>query len=137
MYFVHVYVCMCLYVCITSAHLVYVPVSVSCTVCTHSMYVYLCDYAPTEVNILWAAHQGHHSSEEYNLSTALRQSSLQGLTSWVSDGVCVCACVCVCVCARACVCVCARACVCVCVCVCAFVCVSAPNTCMHTVCTFL
>ncbi|XP_066279591.1 alkylglycerol monooxygenase-like [Branchiostoma lanceolatum] len=30
-----------------------------------------------EVNILWAAHQVHHSSEDYNLTTALRQSALQ------------------------------------------------------------
>ncbi|PIK46473.1 putative alkylglycerol monooxygenase [Apostichopus japonicus] len=35
-----------------------------------------------EVNILWAAHQVHHSSEDYNLTTALRQSILQRLTSW-------------------------------------------------------
>lgn len=28
-----------------------------------------------EVNILWAAHVVHHSSEEYNLTTALRQTS--------------------------------------------------------------
>ncbi|CAH1775785.1 unnamed protein product, partial [Owenia fusiformis] len=36
-----------------------------------------------ESNILWAAHQVHHSSEDYNLSTALRQSVLQKYTSWV------------------------------------------------------
>ncbi|XP_068008601.1 alkylglycerol monooxygenase isoform X2 [Melanerpes formicivorus] len=36
-----------------------------------------------EVNILWAAHQIHHSSEDYNLFTALRQSILQRYTSWV------------------------------------------------------
>ncbi|XP_041039093.1 alkylglycerol monooxygenase isoform X1 [Carcharodon carcharias] len=36
-----------------------------------------------EVNILWAAHQVHHSSEDYNLSTALRQSALQKYFSWV------------------------------------------------------
>ncbi|XP_035692153.1 alkylglycerol monooxygenase-like [Branchiostoma floridae] len=30
-----------------------------------------------EVNILWAAHQVHHSSEDYNLTTALRQSTTQ------------------------------------------------------------
>ena len=30
-----------------------------------------------EINIFWAAHQVHHSSEDYNLSTALRQSMLQ------------------------------------------------------------
>jgi len=35
-----------------------------------------------EVNILWAAHQVHHSSEEYNLTTALRQSALQTFGSW-------------------------------------------------------
>uniref|UniRef100_A0A672TLW1 Alkylglycerol monooxygenase n=1 Tax=Strigops habroptila TaxID=2489341 RepID=A0A672TLW1_STRHB len=36
-----------------------------------------------EVNILWAAHQVHHSSEDYNLLTALRQSVLQRYTSWI------------------------------------------------------
>jgi len=35
-----------------------------------------------EVNVLWAAHQVHHSSEDYNLSTALRQSAFQGFGSW-------------------------------------------------------
>lgn len=30
-----------------------------------------------EVNILWASHVVHHSSEEYNLSVALRQSALR------------------------------------------------------------
>ncbi|XP_069769856.1 alkylglycerol monooxygenase isoform X2 [Narcine bancroftii] len=36
-----------------------------------------------EVNIMWAAHQVHHSSEDYNLSTALRQSVLQKYFSWI------------------------------------------------------
>lgn len=36
-----------------------------------------------EVNILWAGHVVHHSSEEYNLPVALRQSSLHGLMSWI------------------------------------------------------
>ena len=36
-----------------------------------------------EVNILWAGHVVHHSSEEYNLTVALRQSSLHGLFSWM------------------------------------------------------
>jgi alkylglycerol monooxygenase len=36
-----------------------------------------------EVNILWAAHVVHHSSEEFNLSTALRQSSTGFLSSWI------------------------------------------------------
>ena len=36
-----------------------------------------------EVHIFWMAHQVHHSSEDYTLSTALRQSILQRYTSWV------------------------------------------------------
>ncbi|XP_006832354.1 PREDICTED: alkylglycerol monooxygenase [Chrysochloris asiatica] len=36
-----------------------------------------------EVNIMWAGHQTHHSSEDYNLSTALRQSAFQVYTSWI------------------------------------------------------
>ncbi|MCU7369624.1 sterol desaturase family protein [Paucibacter sp. O1-1] len=36
-----------------------------------------------EVAILWAAHVVHHSSEEYNLSTALRQTSTGFLFSWI------------------------------------------------------
>lgn len=35
-----------------------------------------------EVNLMWAAHQVHHSSEYYNLSTALRQSSTGALLGW-------------------------------------------------------
>jgi len=34
-----------------------------------------------EVNLLWAAHVVHHSSEEYNLAVALRQGVLTPLTS--------------------------------------------------------
>jgi len=36
-----------------------------------------------EVNFLWGAHVGHHQSEEYNLTTALRQSAFQYGFSWV------------------------------------------------------
>lgn len=36
-----------------------------------------------EVNLLWAGHVVHHSSEEYNLTVALRQSSLHGFMSWL------------------------------------------------------
>eukprot|EP00128_Syssomonas_multiformis_P012022 Colp12_sorted_trinity150504_noHs@24881 len=36
-----------------------------------------------EINILWAGHVVHHSSEEYNQSTALRQSIIQDYTGWV------------------------------------------------------
>ncbi|XP_069576799.1 alkylglycerol monooxygenase [Brachyistius frenatus] len=36
-----------------------------------------------EVAFLWAAHQVHHSSEYYNLTTALRQPLTQQMTSWI------------------------------------------------------
>jgi len=36
-----------------------------------------------EISILWAAHSVHHQSEEYNLSTALRQTSSSFLFSWI------------------------------------------------------
>jgi sterol desaturase/sphingolipid hydroxylase (fatty acid hydroxylase superfamily) len=36
-----------------------------------------------EVSILWAAHAVHHQSEDYNLSTALRQTSTGFLFSWI------------------------------------------------------
>jgi alkylglycerol monooxygenase len=36
-----------------------------------------------EVNIMWAGHQTHHSSEDYNLTTALRQSMFHRYISWV------------------------------------------------------
>lgn len=44
---------------------------------------YLYHRASHRVNFLWASHAVHHQSEEYNLSTALRQSGLTGLTSFV------------------------------------------------------
>ena len=36
-----------------------------------------------EVNVLWAAHVVHHQSEEFNLSTALRQTGSGFLLSWL------------------------------------------------------
>ncbi len=36
-----------------------------------------------ERNVLWAAHSVHHQSEEYNLSTALRQTSTGWIFGWV------------------------------------------------------
>ena len=45
---------------------------------------YYCSHRLSHVvNVLWAGHVVHHSSEEYNLSVALRQSSLHGLFTWV------------------------------------------------------
>ena len=35
-----------------------------------------------EINLFWASHQVHHSSEYYNLTTALRQTATGGFTSW-------------------------------------------------------
>jgi alkylglycerol monooxygenase len=34
------------------------------------------------VNFMWAGHAVHHQSEEYNLSTALRQSWIENLLAW-------------------------------------------------------
>jgi len=36
-----------------------------------------------ETNLMWASHVVHHSSEEYNYATALRQSSTGFLTTWL------------------------------------------------------
>ncbi|MCL6414351.1 sterol desaturase family protein [Aestuariirhabdus sp. Z084] len=36
-----------------------------------------------EINILWAAHSVHHQSEEYNLTTALRQTSSGFVFGWI------------------------------------------------------
>ncbi|HIN40297.1 MAG TPA: sterol desaturase family protein [Flavobacteriales bacterium] len=36
-----------------------------------------------EINMIWATHIVHHQSEEYNLSTALRQAWFQTAFSWV------------------------------------------------------
>jgi alkylglycerol monooxygenase len=38
-----------------------------------------------EYNAPWAGHVVHHSSEDFNLSVALRQGAFQGLFSWVFD----------------------------------------------------
>jgi len=39
--------------------------------------------ASHRINFFWATHVVHHQSEEYNLSTALRQSWFTSLTSWL------------------------------------------------------
>lgn len=36
-----------------------------------------------EINLFWATHSVHHSSEEYNLATAMRQSVVQTYCSWM------------------------------------------------------
>lgn len=46
---------------------------------------YLFHRAAHEINLFWAAHVVHHSSEYYNQTTALRQSVFQVYTSWIFD----------------------------------------------------
>ncbi|WP_211826975.1 sterol desaturase family protein [Kistimonas asteriae] len=36
-----------------------------------------------EINILWASHAVHHQSEEYNMTTALRQTSTGFIFNWI------------------------------------------------------
>jgi sterol desaturase/sphingolipid hydroxylase (fatty acid hydroxylase superfamily) len=54
---------------------------------TGLLFYDLCYYwlhrAGHEVNILWAAHVVHHQSEDYNLSTALRQTGSGVLLGWL------------------------------------------------------
>ncbi|CAB4005219.1 alkylglycerol monooxygenase, partial [Paramuricea clavata] len=38
--------------------------------------------AAHEINVLWAAHQVHHSSEDFNISVSLRQSVVQQFVTW-------------------------------------------------------
>jgi alkylglycerol monooxygenase len=46
----------------------------------HSFYWF--HRAAHRVNFIWAGHAVHHQSEEYNLSTALRQSWIENLLAW-------------------------------------------------------
>ena len=47
------------------------------------MLYYWFHRAAHRINIGWGGHVVHHTSEEYNLAVALRQSSLQMYTSWM------------------------------------------------------
>ncbi|KYQ91885.1 SUR2-type hydroxylase/desaturase catalytic region-containing protein [Tieghemostelium lacteum] len=53
-----------------------------CFICIDFAY-YLFHRSSHEINFIWATHVTHHSSEKYNLSTALRQSVWQIYTSWI------------------------------------------------------
>jgi sterol desaturase/sphingolipid hydroxylase (fatty acid hydroxylase superfamily) len=55
---------------------------VSALLCYDFCYYWL-HRAGHEVNILWAAHVVHHQSEDYNLSTALRQTGSGVLLGWL------------------------------------------------------
>lgn len=49
----------------------------------------LSDLFYAEINFMWAGHQTHHSSEDYNLTTALRQGVFQTYSSWVGITCCI------------------------------------------------
>jgi alkylglycerol monooxygenase len=49
----------------------------------YDLCYYVLHRAGHRVAILWAAHVVHHQSEDYNLSTALRQSGTKFLLDWV------------------------------------------------------
>ncbi len=47
------------------------------------MAYYWLHRAAHEINFFWAAHHTQHSSQEYNLTTALRRPVFQPFVSWV------------------------------------------------------
>ena len=49
----------------------------------YDFFYYWAHRSGHEVNLLWAAHVVHHSSEDFNLSTALRQSSTNQVFYWL------------------------------------------------------
>jgi sterol desaturase/sphingolipid hydroxylase (fatty acid hydroxylase superfamily) len=49
----------------------------------YDFFYYWAHRSGHEVNLLWASHVVHHSSEEFNLSTALRQSWTNQIFYWV------------------------------------------------------
>ena len=49
----------------------------------YDLFYYWAHRSAHEVNLLWAAHVIHHSSEDFNLSTALRQSSTNQVFYWL------------------------------------------------------
>jgi len=53
-----------------------------CALVFYDFCYYWVHRAGHEVNLLWGAHQVHHSSEYYNLTTALRQTATGAFTSW-------------------------------------------------------
>ena len=47
------------------------------------VHLHSCPHSHTEVHIIWAVHQAHHSNEDFTALAALRQAFLQPLTAWV------------------------------------------------------
>ena len=51
--------------------------------CLYDLCYYCAHRAGHEIKLFWAAHVVHHQSEDYNLSTALRQTSSGFLFGWI------------------------------------------------------
>ena len=51
--------------------------------CLYDLCYYCSHRAGHEIKLFWAAHVVHHQSEDYNLSTALRQTSSGFLFGWI------------------------------------------------------
>jgi len=49
----------------------------------YDMQYYWAHRMSHEVNVIWGSHIPHHSSEEYNLTVALRQGAFQGCFFWI------------------------------------------------------
>jgi sterol desaturase/sphingolipid hydroxylase (fatty acid hydroxylase superfamily) len=54
-----------------------------CALLVYDLSYYWLHRAGHRVGIFWAAHVVHHQSEDYNLSTALRQTSSGALLGWI------------------------------------------------------
>jgi alkylglycerol monooxygenase len=57
-------------------------VCVASLVVLQDFFYYWFHRAAHRINLLWASHITHHSSEEYNFAVALRQSTFQQFFSW-------------------------------------------------------
>lgn len=49
----------------------------------YDFYYYWLHHMGHQTNVIWAAHVVHHQSEDYNLTTALRQTSSGAFLSWI------------------------------------------------------
>ncbi len=70
---------------LTDMHALSMPAKISCffaLIILQDFIYYWFHRLSHRVNFFWAAHIVHHSSEEYNLAVALRQSTFQQFLSW-------------------------------------------------------
>src|SRR3990167_2992518 len=73
------------YLRLTDMHFMSAPFQITCVISL--VVIQDCAYywfhrAAHRINFMWAGHVVHHSSEEYNLTVAVRQSTFQQFTSW-------------------------------------------------------